>query len=124
MDKYATIAFAPFDKRKYIDYGKHMTAKKILLPVFFIFFCSFIHSTPIHSPAWGFSIDLPVSYVFIGGNGRDRFSFANADGANFDLIVYHAEDGRDAPYASLRELVQDVQRRLNNRGEEDSFQFR
>jgi len=107
-----------------MNYGKYMNTQKLLLPVFFIFLCSFAHSAPIHSPEWGFSIDLPVSYVFLGGNGRDRFSFANADGANFDLIVYHADDGRSAPYASLRELVQDVQRRLNNRGGVDTFQFR
>ena len=113
-----------FDKLQYMNYGKYMNTRKILLPVFFIFLCSFLHSAPIYSPSWGFSIDLPVSYVFIGGNGLDRFSFANPDGANFDLVVYHAGDGRPQPSASLRELVQDVQRRLNNRGDVDSFRFR
>ena len=101
-----------------------MNVKKMALTGLFVFLCSFIHSAPIHSHTWGFSIDLPLSYEFIGGNGRDRFSFANTEGANFDLVVYHAEDGGPAPYASLQDLVQDVQRRLNNSGGTDSFQFR
>jgi len=105
-----------------MNYRKYMNVKKIFLPVLFVFFCSFIHSGPIHSPAWGFSIDLPLSYEFIGGNGRDRFSFANAEGANFDIIIYHTGGGTH--YASLAALVQDVQRRLNNSGDVDSFQFR
>jgi len=105
-----------------MNYRKYMNLKKIFLPVLFILLGPFIHSAPIHSPAWGFSIDLPVSYEFIGGNGRDRFSFANAGGAHFDIIVYHEEGGTH--YPSLAALVQDVQRRLNNSGDADSFQFR
>lgn len=107
-----------------MNYRNHMNVKKPLLPVFFLFVCSFAFSAPLHSPTWGFSIDLPVSYVLTGGNGRDSFSFGNAEGAELALIVYHAGDGRAAPYPSLQALVDDTQRRLNNRGSVDSFQYR
>jgi len=102
-----------------------MTGKKVLLPLIFIFFCSFIFSAPLYSPTWGFAMDLPEGYVYTGGDGKDRFSFENAEGARLDLVVYHAGAGRAAPYASLEELARDVHRRLNNStGTAEFFEYR
>ncbi|MDR1802576.1 MAG: hypothetical protein LBQ94_03130 [Treponema sp.] len=92
-------------------------------------FCGFLllltiplFSSPLSSPSWGFSLDLPEDYVYTGGDGRDRFSFANADGAQFDLVVYAA--GLSASYASVEEMAKDVASRLNNSGEMDPFVYR
>jgi len=70
------------------------------------------------SPTWGFFIDLPEGYHFTDGDGRDRFSFSGPEGLMFDIIVYN---GR---FNTMLELVNDVNRRLSNRGEADFFQYR
>jgi len=101
-----------------------MKGKKLFLSVVFLFLASFIFSFPIHSPGWGFSLDLPEGYVYTGGDGRDRFTFEHNDGARFDLVIYHTEPGKNPPYADGRALVDDVQKRLNNKGEIDSFEYR
>jgi len=95
----------------------------------FIALCGFLFlltpplfSSPLSSPSWGFSLDLPEDYVYTGGDGRDRFSFANADGAQFDLAVYAA--GLSASYASVEEMAKDVHSRLNNSGDMDPFVYR
>ena len=103
--------------------------KIYLIPALFLFLCSFVYSTPIHSPTWGFTVDLPESYQYVEGNGRDRFSFENAWGARFDIIVYHAESGRradgsDAFYTSLEAMAEDVTQRLNNSGDVYFFEYR
>ncbi|MCL2129247.1 MAG: hypothetical protein FWH35_02720 [Treponema sp.] len=98
--------------------------KLFIFPVFFAFLCSSVFSAPLYSPTWGFKIDLPEGYYLTGGDGKDRYSFANADGALFDLIVYYAADGRTAPYAGVEALAQDVERRLNNSGDTDTFEYR
>ena len=69
-------------------------------------------------------MDLPECYFFVEGDGRDRFSFENPQGAKFDIIVYAATPGRAAPFANLEDLTRDVQERLNNRGDHESFQYR
>ena len=97
--------------------------KRIFLAVFFAFICSFAFSYPLYSPTWGFRIDLPEGYEFSGGDKKDRFSFESSEGAMFDLIVYYAEPGKAAPYANVEALAQDVQRRLNNSGDIDSFEY-
>ena len=94
---------------------------------FFLLFCGFISSSPLfssplNSPSWGFSLDLPEDYVYTGGDGRNRFSFANPDGAQFDLAVYAA--GMSASYASVEEMAKDVHSRLNNSGDMDAFEYR
>ena len=106
-----------------------MKSKKLFFSAVFLFLCSLGFSTPLYSPAWGFSLDLPEGYTYTGGDGKDRFSFENPEGAKFDLIVYNAEtgqgsEGRAAPYASVEALAQDVQRRLNNSGDMDFFEYR
>jgi hypothetical protein len=62
--------------------------KFILCPVLFILLCSFAFSAPINSPSWGFSLDLPEDYEFSGGDGKDKYSFANPEGAQFDISVF------------------------------------
>ena len=68
-------------------------------------------------------MDLPEGYEYTGGDGKDRFSFANPQGAKFDVVVYHASGGRPAPFADVEALARDVQKRLNNRGDFDSFEY-
>ena len=43
---------------------------------------------PLYSTAWGFALDLPEGYEYVSGDLKDRFSFRNAEGAVFDLVVY------------------------------------
>jgi hypothetical protein len=96
--------------------------------LFFWFFLSILilspplFSSPLSSPSWGFSLDLPEDYAYTGGDGRNRFSFANPDGAQFDLAVYAA--GLSASYASVEEMAKDVNSRLNNSGDMDPFEYR
>jgi len=99
-----------------------MSIKKPLFALAFILLGSFVFSSPLRSPVWGFELDLPVCYVFAGGDGRDRFSFQNHEGARFDLIVYPAEG--DLSFASAEALALDVQMRLNNMGGFESFVYR
>ena len=68
-------------------------------------------------------MDLPEDYEYSGGDRKDRFSFESGDGAKLDLIVYHADPGKAAPYANVEALARDVQRRLNNSGDTDSFEY-
>ena len=101
-----------------------MRKKIILFLVFFVLCGTFAFSSPLYSPTWGFTLDLPEGYEYTGGDKKDRFSFENAEGAMFDIIVYYAAPGKAAPYASVEALAQDVQRRLNNSGDVDSFEYR
>jgi hypothetical protein len=82
----------------------------LLVPVF-------AFADPLYSPTWGFSLDLPEGYRFIEGNGKDRFSFAGPGGIRFDLLVY------DGIYKTQEELIDDVYRRLQNRGDADFFRY-
>jgi len=89
--------------------------KKLFILLVFIPVFTFAES--MYSPTWGFFIDLPEGYEYIDGDGRDRFSFSGPEGLMFDIIVYN---GR---YSSMPELVNDVNRRLNNRGDTDYFLY-
>jgi len=89
--------------------------KKLFLLLIFI--PVFVFAEAMYSPTWGFFLDLPAGYEFVDGDGRDRFSFSGPAGMMFDLIVY---DGR---YNSMQELVEDVSRRLSNRGDVDFFLY-
>jgi len=102
-----------------------MKYKKLLfLSIFFFSFLSFLFSSPLYSPTWGFTVDLPEEYEYSGGDGKDRFSFESPEGAQLDLIVYHADPGKPAPYATVEAMANDVQNRLNNSGSMDSFEYR
>jgi hypothetical protein len=74
---------------------------------------------PFTSPSWGFKIDLPESYIYSDGDGRDRFSFTSAEGAFFDLVIYPG-GGYESPQA----LAEDIRRRLGSRGDVDTFVYR
>ena len=102
-----------------------MKGKEIFLVfLLLVFHFSLLFSAPLYSPTWGFSVDLPEGYEYIEGDGRDRFSFENDQGARFDLIVYYGTSSDAAPYASLQALVSDVHSRLNNTGSFDFFEYR
>jgi len=102
-----------------------MTIKKLLfLAALFFILCPVIFAYPIYSPSWGFSLDMPEGYLYSGGDGKDRFSFENADEAKFDIVVYHAEAGKSAPYSGVEALARDVQARLNNKGGMEYFEYR
>jgi len=90
--------------------------KKIFILLLFI--PVLVFAEPLYSPSWGFHIDLPEGYAYIDGDGKDRFSFLGPEGLMFEMIVYN---GR---YNSMLELVNDVNRRLSNKGDADFFQYR
>jgi hypothetical protein len=91
--------------------------------IIFLFIPLIAQADPIYSPTWGFRLDLPEDYDYTEGNNRDRFSFSSADGAILDLVVYYAQPGRAAPYASVEALAADVQRRIRSSGETESFEY-
>jgi len=72
---------------------------------------------PLYSPAWGFFLDLPEGYEFTEGNGNDRFSFKNPQGAVVDIAVYHNV------YQSVTQLSRDIERRLGNKGDIAPFEY-
>jgi len=78
-----------------------------------------LDAEPLVSPTWGFRLDPPEGYVFSGGDGKNRFSFAGDQGSRLDLVVY--EPGR---FASVEKLAEDVRRRLKAEGETASFVYR
>ncbi|MDR0312431.1 MAG: hypothetical protein LBI14_02415 [Treponema sp.] len=80
-------------------------------------------ATPLYSPTWGFSLDLPDDYMYTDGDGRDRFSFVSPDGAVLDLVVYYAQSGRAAPYSSVEAMAADVQRRIGSTGDVSVFDY-
>jgi hypothetical protein len=77
----------------------------------------FVFAESMHSPTWGFFIDLPEGYEFTEGDGKNRFSFSGPMGLKFDLVVY---DGR---YESIQDLVIDINRRISNKGEAAFFTY-
>ena len=105
-----------------------MRVKKFsLIPLYFILLCSRAFAFPVESSNWGFRVDLPEGYVFSSGDGRDTFSFENANGAKFDIAIYASErtagvQGRT--YASVDALARDVHARLKNSGDIDFFEYR
>jgi hypothetical protein len=86
-----------------------------LLALFFVPFLSF--ALPLHSPTWGFSIDLPEGYEYEDGDGKNRFSFAGPGDLRFDLVAYQGT------YQSVQDLAADINRRLGNRGGFDLFTY-
>jgi hypothetical protein len=76
-----------------------------------------LFAAPLYSPAWGFRLDLPEGYELIEGNGKERFSFAEAGGARFDLAVYQGT------YKTMKDMVDDVNRRLKNQGDVSFFEY-
>jgi hypothetical protein len=98
-----------------------LVKKLFLILLFFIPLIA--QGTPLYSPTWGFALDLPEDFEYIDGDSRDRFSFANLDGAVLDLVVYSAQAGRAAPYSSVEALAADVQRRIGSSGDISVFDY-
>jgi hypothetical protein len=90
-----------------------------LIPLLFFVFQPDIQAEPFVSPTWGFRIDLPEGYAYTGGDGRNRFSFADGEGAALDLVVYSG-----GAYHSVQALAEDIQKRLGNRGDASVFVYR
>ena len=78
---------------------------------------AFLHSAPLHSPTWGFRLDLPPGYVYVDGNAFDRFSFTGPSESMFDVAVYAGT------YGDVGAMMADVNRRLGNSGEVALFEY-
>ena len=76
-----------------------------------------LYAEPLYSPTWGFYLDLPEGYEFTEGNGNDRFSFQNHQGAVVDIAVYQNV------YQNVTQLSRDIERRLGNKGDVASFEY-
>ena len=89
------------------------------VPLIILFFalCQ-LWAEPVYSPTWGFKLDLPEGYEFVEGDGRDRFSFKGPLGSHFDIAVYNET------YKTMKELADDVNRRLKNKGDTSFFEYR
>ena len=92
--------------------------KQKILSLFIFLVIYPVFASPLFSPTWGFHIDLPDGYEYADGNARDRFSFEGPLNAMFDLVVYNGT------YRTMGDLVNDVNRRLGNRGDTDAFAYR
>ncbi|MDR2257571.1 MAG: hypothetical protein LBE14_00325 [Treponema sp.] len=93
-------------------------ACRLSLIFLLLFSAGFAFSTPLYSPTWGFRLDLPEGYEYTGGDGKNRFSFQNDGGAIFDAAVYQGT------YATMKALVDDVNKRLRNQGDVSFFEYR
>ena len=89
--------------------------KRIILLLFFVSTLAFAET--IYSPAWGFTVDLPEGYEFVGGDGKDKFSFSGPKELSFDLVVFNGT------YKSIKEMVDDVNRKLGNNGSVDFYDY-
>jgi len=89
--------------------------KRVFLLLFFVPVLIFCES--LYSPTWGFKLNLPEGYEYADGDGKDRFSFEGPSGALFDIIVYNGT------YPTMRELIDDVNKKLGNRGDVDFFRY-
>jgi hypothetical protein len=76
------------------------------------------YATPFASPTWGFSIDLPETYRLMGGDGKNTFSFQTESGLFAEFVAYKAG------VHSRESLLADIQKRLNNQGESELFEYR
>jgi len=85
--------------------------------ILLIFVPVFSFAGSLYSPTWGFLLDLPEGYEYIDGDGRDRFSFSGPENMIFDIVVYHNR------YSNMTELVDDVNRRISNKGDIDFFLY-
>ena len=105
-----------FMENFYVFHSDNYNMKKLFVLLFVI--PVFAFAEPLHSPTWGFCVDLPEGYTYVDGDAKDRFSFAGPEGLMFELIVYN---GR---YASMLELANDVNKNISNKGEIDLFRYR
>ena len=85
--------------------------------ILLLFIPVFAYADSMYSPTWGFLLDLPEGYEFAEGDARDRFSFSGPEGLMFDVVVYYDR------FNSMAELINDVNRRISNRGDVDFYQY-
>jgi len=90
--------------------------KRFFILLFFV--PVFISAEAFYSPSWGFFIDLPEGYEYLDGDSRNRFSFSGPGESMFDLAVFHGV------YGSMNELINDINRRIQNTGDADFFHYR
>jgi hypothetical protein len=76
----------------------------------------FLAASPLASPSWGFTLDLPEEYELIDGDRQNTFSFQSEGGACFDLKI-------DNTGASLEALAESVRKQLKNQGEVETFDY-
>jgi hypothetical protein len=105
-------------KNFYVFHTDNYNMKRIFFLLVFIPFFAFAES--MYSPTWGFFLDLPEGYEYTDGDEKNRFSFIGPGEAMFDLVVYSHSFGN---YDAITELVGDVNRRIENSGEVDYFQY-
>ncbi|MDR1177202.1 MAG: hypothetical protein LBK64_00085 [Spirochaetaceae bacterium] len=86
--------------------------KWLIIDLFFVFVPAFSPAEPLHSPTWGFYLDLPEGYSYESGDGRDRFSFVSDNGGIIDIVVYGP-----GVFESPEALAGDIRNRLNSRGD-------
>ena len=105
-----------------------MKTKSLIFLPLFIFIYPLAFSSPLESPSWGFSLDLPEGYELSGGDRRDTFSFSHPDGATFEISVSYSAPGQRAEsrasYASVEEMSRDVKTKLNSSGDLELFDYR
>ena len=73
---------------------------------------------PLHSPTWGFRIDLPEEFYYVEGDGRNSFAFDSDAGASFTIRLYPR-----GAYPSVQRLAEDIKTRLNSGGDIDYFDY-
>ena len=86
----------------------------IIMPLWLIWQGNTLWAEQMYSPSWGFQIDLPEGYQYIGGNAFDTFSFEGPSNAMFDMRVYSDR------YASIEQVAIDVNKRIANNIDADS----
>jgi hypothetical protein len=105
-----------------------MKTKSLIFLPLFIFIYSLAFSSPLESPSWGFSLDLPEGYELSGGDRKDTFSFSHPDGATFEISVSYSAPGQRtesrASYASVEEMSHDIKTKLNSSGDLEFFDYR
>ncbi|MDR2186144.1 MAG: hypothetical protein LBO80_10860 [Treponema sp.] len=101
-----------------------MKLAKVLFLVFIVQALTpvLIRGEPLVSPTWGFRIDPPEGYAYVDGDGMSRFSFQSPQGASLDLAVYGGSV-QAGNHNSVRVMAEDIQKRLNNRGTVNYFNY-
>jgi len=86
--------------------------------LFLLFFVPvLLPAAPLYFSAWDFRLDLPEGYTLAEGNDKDRYSFQGPLGARFDIAVY------SGVYPDVAQLSNDIQRRLENKGDIAFFEY-
>ncbi|MDR2447696.1 MAG: hypothetical protein LBD58_10515 [Treponema sp.] len=96
-----------------------MMRKTYGFSLFFLILSGAAQAMQISFPSWGFFTDLPEEYELADGDMKSVYSFASPAGAIVNIQAYQA-----GAYQSAEDLAGAIQKRLNNRGEADVFEYR